>query len=134
MATRVLLADGLPRMLRDLLIGLALGTPGLEVVDTVLSRHELSELIPAAGSTIVVSRREGPGLPGWAADLLARHPPLRFLALDAGGRSGDLWERQLVHKRIDEISAEALIAAFREPAESEERPWPSTSPPTSPPT
>jgi len=131
LATRVLLADGLPRMLRDLLVGLAQGTAGLEVLDTVLSRHEVSEQVHAAGSNIVVFRREGPGLPSWAADLLDRHPRLRFLSLDAGGRSGDLYEQRLVHRRIDEISADALIAALQERAESEERTWPSTSPPTS---
>ena len=133
MATRVLLADGLPRMLRDLLVGLAQGSAGLEVVDTVLSRHAMAEQICPTGSNIVVFRREGPGLPSWAADLLDRHPRLRFLSLDAGGRSGDLYERRLIHRRIDEISADALIAALHEPVESEERAWPSTSPPTSSP-
>jgi hypothetical protein len=120
-------------MLRDLLVGLAKGTEGLEVVDTVLSHHDVSGQIRSAGSNIVVFRREDPGLPSWAADLLDRHPRLRFLSLDAGGRSGDLYEHRLVHRRIDEISADALIAALHEPAESEERTWPSTSPPTSSP-
>jgi hypothetical protein len=119
-------------MLRDLLVGLAKGTAGLEVVDTVLSREEVAERI-RTGSSIVVFRCDGPGLPSWAAELLDRHPRLRFLSLDAGGRSGDLYEQRLVHRRIDEISADALIAALHEPAESEERTWPSTSPPTSSP-
>jgi hypothetical protein len=120
-------------MLRDLLVGLAKGTAGLEVVETVLARHEVSERLRATGSNIVVFRCDGPGLPGWAADLLDRHPRLRFLSLDAEGRSGDLYEQRLVHRRIDEISADALIAALHAPAESEERTWPSTSPPTSSP-
>jgi len=117
LATRVLLAEGLPRMLHDLLVGLAKNSEGLEVVDTVLSRQELTEQIRAAGAHIVVYRREQPGLPAWAEELLGRHPRLRFLALDPEGRSGDLFETRRVRTRIAEISADALIAALHEPAE-----------------
>jgi len=122
LATRVLLADGLPRMLHDLLVGLAAASEGLEVVDMVLSRPQLSAAIRSPGAHIVVFRRIAPGLPSWAAELLDRHPTLRFLSLDPEGRSGDLFEHRLVHTRIDEISVDALIAALRAPA-GELEPW-----------
>jgi len=104
-------------MLHDLLVGLAKSTEGLEVVDSALPHQKVSEQIRFACSHIVVLRRDGPGLPSWAADLLDRHPRLRFLSLDSEGRSGDLFELRLVHTRIDEISADALIAALHEPAD-----------------
>jgi hypothetical protein len=118
----VLLAEGLPRMLHDLLVVLAKDSEGLEVVDTVLTLQELSERIHAAGPQIVVFRREQPGLPVWADELLRRHPRLRFLALDPEGRCGDQIETRLVLTRIAEISADALIAALHEPAPSTSRP------------
>lgn len=114
MATRVLLADGLPRMLHDLLVKLA-KDEGLDVVDAVLSNEEIDAYARAGGSQVVVFPDGGHGLPDWASDLLERHPRLRFLALDPAGRSGDLFEFRLVHTRIDEISADALIATLQEP-------------------
>lgn len=103
-------------MLRDLLVGLAEASAGLEVVDTVLSRGQLSGAIDTSCPHIVVFCRVDPGLPSWALELLDRHPRLRFLSLDSAGRSGELFEHRLVRTRIDEISADALIAALREPA------------------
>ncbi len=108
-------------MLHDLLVGLAKSTEGLEVVDTAISHQKVSEQIRSARSHIVVFRRDAPGLPSWAADLLDRHPRLRFLSLDPEGRTGDLFEHRLVHTRIDEISADALIAALHEPVGSLEQ-------------
>jgi hypothetical protein len=122
LTTRVLLADGLPRMLHDLLVRLAKGTEGLEVVDTVLSHQDVSEQIRSPCSHIVVLRRDGPGLPSWATDLLDRDRRLRFLCLDPGGRTGDLFEHRLVHTQVEEISVDALIAILHEPAGGLE-PW-----------
>jgi len=103
-------------MLHDLLLRLTEGTEGLEVEDTVLSHLEVRGQIRSGYSHTVVFRRDGPGLPSWAADLLDRHPRLRFISLDPEGRSGDVFELRLVRKRIDEISADALIAALHESA------------------
>lgn len=102
-------------MLQDLLVGLAEESEGLEVVDEVLSHKEVSEQLRSACSHIVVFRQDHGGLPTWAADLLDRHPRLRFLGLDAAGRRADLFELRLAHTRIDEISADALTAALYAP-------------------
>lgn len=111
-------------MLHELLVGLARGTAGLEVDDAALSRSELSGRVRASCPQVVVLRRDGTGLPGWATELFDLNPRLRFLSLDPEGRSGDLFDLRLAHRRIEEISADALIAAFQDALGA---PWASPS-------
>lgn len=119
MATRILLTDGLPRMLRDLLAGLAAEVEGLDVDERPYAPPELVRRVtgPAAGleAYVVVYPFADLGLPHWATELLRERARLRFLALDPEGRHGALWELRLAGNRIEEISADALIAALREP-------------------
>lgn len=109
-------------MLHDVLVELAKDGEGLEVVDAVLSVKGVAERVRAARSDVVVLCRETSGLPAWAMELLEDYPRLRFLCLDSGGRSGDLYELRLNRNHIEGISADTLIAALQEPATSGQHP------------
>ena len=115
MTTRVLLSDGIPRILRDLVIGLVRDAEGLEVGDQAFSNRQLAACADADGAQIVIFFRASPELPDWASELLVRHPRLRFLGLDDDGRSAVLYQLGLEQRHLEEISPDTLVAVLHEP-------------------
>jgi len=108
--TRILLVE-MPRMLRDIVVGVLADKPNMEVVAEAAAMSEVPETVLETGADVVVVGRDDPPL---ADTLLERAPGLRILAMTADGRESWLYELCPQRVPLGEISPERLVSEIRQ--------------------
>jgi DNA-binding NarL/FixJ family response regulator len=109
---RVLLVD-MPRMLRDIIAGVVVAEPDLELVGEV-ERPETLPLRARRTRPDLVIAGATPAVASLTRELLDDHPRLRIIEVEAEGRRGSLYELAPRRRKLGELSPESLVAVARE--------------------
>jgi DNA-binding NarL/FixJ family response regulator len=107
--TRILLAD-MPQMLRDIVAGILVPEPDLEVVAETAAVNGLPDAVSRFGADVVIVGRDDPSL---ATTLMEGAPRIKVLAVTAGGRESWLYELRPQRVSLGEISPQRLVDEIR---------------------
>lgn len=112
--TRIVLAE-MPEMLRDIVAGILLEQPDMEVVGGTEALESLRDV----DADVVVIGHDDPAL---AARLVTGRPCLKVLAVTADGRESCRYELRPERAPLGEISPQRLVDEIRDWVRSERRP------------
>lgn len=106
-------------MLRDIVAGILVEQPDMEVVEATAAMKSLQVVVDAGSADVVVIGRDDPAL---ATRLVTERPCLKVLAVTAGGRESCRYELRPQRASLGEISPRRLVDEIRSWMQSERRP------------
>jgi chemotaxis response regulator CheB len=110
-----ILLDGMPQMLRTIIMDIVSGDPQCEIVAERVDEANLpAQLSQTPADVIILAVKELEEIPKRFTSLLVRHPATRIIAITSGGNRGLLYDLRPHLTQIDEMSPAALLSAIRQ--------------------
>lgn len=113
---RVLIAD-MPQLMTDIVEQVISMQPDIELAGSVAGVTAVERALRGSRVDVLVCHLDGRELPASHRALFDARPHLRLLTIDAGDRSGSIYELRLARTALD-VGPQGLVDAIRTSARS----------------